>query len=59
MKRKVKNLILKSISIFAFMLMILCMSGIDSATSCKPYVIIIVCLCWLVPFGIANGVIKN
>ena len=55
-KRKIKNLILKSITIVFVLLFIFCVCCLDSNTYIF-YIGCIVSLLWLVPFGIANGVI--
>ena len=56
-KRKIKNFILKSITIVFVLLFIFCACCLDSQSNIF-YIGCIVSLLWLVPFGIANGVIR-
>ena len=55
-KRKLKNIILKSITTVFAILFIFCVCCLDSESNIF-YIGCIVSLLWLVPFGIANGVI--
>ena len=56
-KRKIKNFILKSITTVFAILFIFCVCCLDSNTNIF-YIGCIVSLLWLVPFGVANGVIR-
>ena len=56
-KSKIKNVILKSISYFTFILLIVAICFVDSNSNI-PFYVIIICLMWLVPFGIANKIIQ-
>jgi hypothetical protein len=58
-KIKIKNFILKFISIICGFNLMLCISCIDSMHATIFYIGIIVSALWLVPFGIANGAFKN
>ena len=52
---KMKNGILKTVSVFALVLFILSIGCLDS--NVNACYIALGCLLWLVPFGIANGII--
>lgn len=56
-KSKIKNVILKSISYFTFILLIVAICFVNY-NSHIPFYVIIICLMWLVPFGIANKIIQ-
>ena len=56
-KNRIKNVVLKSISVLAFCLFILGGISLDSFSNI-PYIMCIVSLLWLVPFGIANRIIQ-
>jgi hypothetical protein len=58
-KRKIKNFILKAISVISAFILIISICFIDSQNSVPFYISIGISLLWLVPFGIANGVFKN
>jgi hypothetical protein len=58
LKRKIKNIILKSITTVFVLLFIFCACCLDSDTNIF-YIGIGISLLWLVPFGIANGVFNN
>ena len=59
LKRKLKNIILKFISISCGFNLMLCISCVDSVEPNIFYIGIVVSLLWLVPFGIANGAFNN
>jgi hypothetical protein len=59
LKRKIKNFVLKFISIICGFNLVICISCIDSTHPNIFYIGIGISLLWLVPFGIANGVFKN
>lgn len=54
---KLKNTILKSVTWFFVVLFLLSICALDSITI-VPYITCIMSLCWLVPFGIVNNVIR-
>ena len=58
-KIKIKNFVLKFISIICGFNLMLCVSCVDSIHPNIFYIGIGISLLWLVPFGIANGAFKN
>ena len=56
-RNRIKNVVLKSISVLAFCLFILGGISLDSFSNI-PYIMCIISLLWLVPFGIANRIIQ-
>lgn len=52
-----KNKILISITWFCALLFTFCGVCLDSTNYILPIVIMLLCLCWLIPMGIANKVI--
>lgn len=54
-KRKIKNFILKAISYFMGMVFILGACALDSEGTNVPFLMIVVSMMWLLPFGYANG----
>ena len=57
LKSKIKNSFLYFVTLITFTLLLICMSALDSDTL-LPHFICLGCLCWLVPFCVANGIIK-
>ena len=58
-KRKLKNFILKFISVICGLNLMFCVACVDSIHSNIFYIGIVISLLWLVPFGIANGAFNN
>lgn len=57
LNHKLKNIILKSISYIMFLIGLVGAMGVDSNFNvCMT--MIIVSMCWLVPYGVINGVIE-
>lgn len=56
-KNKIKNIILNTITAIFLFVLFFSMSAVDSNNNIF-YITIIISMCWLVPFGIANGFIQ-
>lgn len=54
-RKRIKNIILKSISIVIFTIMIVAICFVDSNSNI-PYYVIVGCLLWVVPFTLINGI---
>lgn len=55
MKRRIKNMIVKSITVVAFLVMLVSITAIDTEGTNIFYIGLLGSLAWLFAFGYANG----
>ncbi len=56
---KIRNFVLKSITWFFVILALLSACALDSEAWWIPSTAFVVSMCWLIPFGFANGFLKK
>lgn len=55
MKRRIKNVILKAVTVIAFIVMLVCITAIDTEGTNIFYVGLLASSAWLFTFAYANG----